>query len=230
MVATIRALRHHGGARKSEYNTPGLEKVKKGYENLEKHIENCKKFGLTPVVAINHFATDSKEEIEFVINECAKHGVKAVVSECWAKGGNGTVELAKAAVDVIESGINHFKPLYDWGLSVEEKIKLIATEIYGADDVEYSPKAREGLKTIKDLGFDKLPVCMAKTQKSFSDNENKIGRPRNFIVTVREFEFAAGAGFVIPILGDMMRMPGLPAIPASEGMDIDNNGKISGLS
>jgi formate--tetrahydrofolate ligase len=230
LVATIRALRHHGGAKKTEYNTPSLEKVKKGFENLEKHIENCKKFGLTPVVAINHFKTDSEEEIEFVKNECAKFGVKALISDCWARGGEGMTELAQAVVDIIESGVNHFKPLYDWSLTIEEKIMLIAKEIYGADDVEYSPKAREGLKTIKDLGFDKLPVCMAKTQKSFSDNENKIGRPRNFIVTVREFEFAAGAGFVIPILGDMMRMPGLPAIPASEGMDIDNNGKISGLS
>jgi formate--tetrahydrofolate ligase len=222
LVATIRALRYHGGAKKAEFNTPSLEKVKMGFENLEKHIENCKKFGLTPVVAINHFVTDSKEEIDFVIKECAKHGVRAVVSECWAKGGEGTTDLAKAVVDIIEKDGNKFRPLYDWNLPVEEKIKLIATEIYGADDVEYSPKAREG--------FDKLPVCMAKTQKSFSDDENKIGRPRNFIVTVREFEFAAGAGFVIPILGDMMRMPGLPAIPASEGMDIDNTGKISGLS
>jgi formate--tetrahydrofolate ligase len=230
LVATIRALRYHGGAKKSEFNTPSLERVSKGFENLEKHIENCKKFGLTPVIAINHFTTDTKEEIDYVIREAAKHGVKAVVSECWAKGSDGTTELAKAVVDMIESGINRFRPLYDWSLSVEEKIKLIATEIYGADDVEYSPKARDGLKMIKELGFDKLPVCMAKTQKSFSDNENKIGRPRNFIVTVREFEFAAGAGFVIPILGDMMRMPGLPAIPASEGMDIDNSGKISGLS
>jgi formate--tetrahydrofolate ligase len=230
LVATIRALRHHGGAKKPEYNTPSLEKVKKGFENLEKHIENCKKFGLTPVVAINHFITDSEEEIEFVKTECAKHGVKAFISDCWARGGAGMTELAQAVVDIIESGVNQFRPLYDWALSVEEKIKLIATEIYGADDVEYSPKAREGLKLIKELSFDNLPVCMAKTQKSFSDNENKIGRPRNFIVTVREFEFAIGAGFVIPILGDMMRMPGLPAIPASEGMDIDNAGKISGLS
>jgi formate--tetrahydrofolate ligase len=156
--------------------------------------------------------------------------VMALISDCWARGGEGMKEIAQAVVDIIESGVNHFKPLYDWSLTIEEKIMLIAKEIYGADDVEYSPKARDGLKTIKELGFDKLPVCMAKTQKSFSDNENKIGRPRNFIVTVREFEFAAGAGFVIPILGDMMRMPGLPAIPASEGMDIDNSGKISGLS
>ncbi|MGH2552689.1 MAG: formate--tetrahydrofolate ligase [Chitinophagaceae bacterium] len=230
LVATIRALRHHGGAKKTAYNQPSLERVKIGFENLEKHIENCKKFGLTPVVAINHFPADTKEEIEFVIAECSKHGVKAVLSECWAKGGDGTTELAKAVVESIENGKNHFKPLYDWNIPVEEKIMTIAKEIYGADDVEYSPKARGGLKLIKDLGFDNLPVCMAKTQKSFSDKEDKIGRPRNFIVTVREFEFAIGAGFVIPILGDMMRMPGLPAIPASEAMDIDNSGKISGLS
>jgi formate--tetrahydrofolate ligase len=230
LVATIRALRYHGGAKKAEFNNPNIERVKKGFENLEKHIENCKKFGLTPVVAINNFSTDSQEEIDYVISETAKIGVMAVVSECWAKGGDGTTDLAKAVVDIIESGINNFKPLYDWKISVEEKIKLIATEIYGADDVEYSPKAREGLKMIKELGFDNLPVCMAKTQKSFSDNETKIGRPRNFIITVREFEFAVGAGFVIPILGDMMRMPGLPAVPASEGMDIDIDGKISGLS
>lgn len=230
LVATIRALRHHGGAKKNEYNDPSLEKVKKGFENLEKHIENCKKFGLTPVVAINHFNSDSKEEIDFVKSECAKHGVNAYISDCWARGGDGMTELSQAVVDIIESGVNKFKPLYDWSIPVDQKIKTIATEIYGADDVEYSPKAREGLKMIKELGFDGMPVCMAKTQKSFSDKESKIGRPRNFIVTVREFEFAAGAGFVIPILGDMMRMPGLPAVPASEGMDIDNSGKISGLS
>lgn len=230
LVATIRALRHHGGAKKAEYNTPNLERVKKGFGNLEKHIENCKKFGLTPVVAINHFNTDSEEEMEFVKTECAKHGVKAILSDCWARGGEGMTDIAQAVVDIIDSGINGFHPLYDWSISVEEKIKTIAKEIYGADEVEYSPKARLGLKMIKELGFDNLPVCMAKTQKSFSDDENKIGRPINFIVTVREFEFAAGAGFVIPILGDMMRMPGLPAIPASEGMDIDNNGQISGLS
>ncbi|HEY4797623.1 MAG TPA: formate--tetrahydrofolate ligase, partial [Bacteroidia bacterium] len=230
LVATIRALRHHGGAKKEEYNTPSLERVKKGFENLEKHIENCKKFGLIPVVAINNFISDSKEEMNYVTEQCAKHGVKAVVSECWAKGGKGTTDLAKAVVDVIESGKNNFKQLYDWNLPIEEKIKIIATEIYGADAVEYSVKGRNGLKAIKELGYDKLPVCMAKTQKSLSDNEFKIGRPKNFIVTVREFEFAAGAGFVIPILGEMMRMPGLPAIPASEGMDIDKNGVITGLS
>jgi formate--tetrahydrofolate ligase len=230
LVATIRALRHHGGAKKAEYNTPDLQKVMKGFENLEKHIENCRKFGLNPVVALNSFSSDSKEEVDFIVEACAKLGVKAVVSECWANGGAGTTDLARAVVEVIDAGNNHFKPLYDWNLSVEEKIKTIATEIYGADEVEYTPAALAGLKTIRELGFDKLPVCMAKTQKSFSTNENKIGRPRNFSITVREFEFAAGAGFVIPVLGEMMRMPGLPVTPASEGMDIDSDGNIVGLS
>ena len=230
LVATIRALRHHGGAKKEEYNTASMERVSKGFENLEKHIENCKKFSITPVVAINYFPADTDEEIKFVQDQCAKHGVKAVVSYGFAKGGEGTKELAQTVCDVIESGINHFKPLYDWSLSVEEKIKTIATEIYGALDVEYSSKARTQLKQIAALGYDKLPICMAKTQKSLSDKESIVGRPTGFTINVREFEFAAGAGFIIPILGDMMRIPGLPAIPASEHMDIDNNGKISGLS
>lgn len=230
LVATIRALRHHGGAKKEEYNTPSIERVSKGFQNLEKHIENCKKFGITPVVAINFFPADTEEEIKYVQEQCAKHGVKAVVSYGFAKGGEGTKELAQAVCEVIESGTNNFKPLYDWNISVEDKINTIATEIYGAASVEYSSKARTQLKTIKNLGYDKFPVCMAKTQKSLSDKETVVGRPTGFTINVREFEFAAGAGFIIPILGDMMRMPGLPAIPASEHMDIDNNGKISGLS
>ncbi len=230
LVATIRALRHHGGAKKDEYNTASIERVSKGFGNLEKHIENCKKFGITPVVAINYFPADTDEEIKYVQEQCAKHGVKAIVSYGFAKGGEGTQELAQTVCDVIESGVNHFKPLYDWSLSVEEKINTIATEIYGALDVEYSSKARTQLKQIKELGYDKLPICMAKTQKSLSDKETVVGRPTGFTINVREFEFAAGAGFIIPILGDMMRMPGLPAVPASEHMDIDNNGKISGLS
>ena len=230
LVATIRALRHHGGAKKEEYNTASIERVSKGFENLEKHIENCKKFGITPVVAINYFPADTDEEINFVKEKCALRGVKAIVSYGFAKGGEGTKELAQTVCDVIESGSNHFKPLYDWNLSVEEKIKTIATEIYGAMDVEYSSKARTQLKQIAALGYDKLPICMAKTQKSLSDKETVVGRPTGFTINVREFEFAAGAGFIIPILGDMMRMPGLPPVPASEHMDIDNNGKISGLS
>ncbi|MCC7331069.1 MAG: formate--tetrahydrofolate ligase [Flavobacteriales bacterium] len=230
LVATIRALRHHGGATKEEYNTPSIERVTKGFENLDKHIENCKKFGLNPVVAINSFPSDSAEEVEFVQKKCSELGVKAVVAEGFAKGGDGMINLAQAVVDEIAAGKNNFKPLYDWSLPIKSKIELIAKEIYGADGVDFSKQAQTDLKKIETLGLDKLPVCMAKTQKSFSDNENLIGRPKGFRVTVREFEFAAGAGFVIPIFGSMMRMPGLPEHPASEGMTIDNNGKISGLS
>jgi formate--tetrahydrofolate ligase len=230
LVATIRALRHHGGAKKDEYNIPDLSRVTKGFENLEKHIENCKKFGLNPVVAINYFLTDSEEEIDFIKEKCSNLGVKAVVSKGWSEGGEGCTELAQAVVDNIKSGVNHYHPLYDWNLSIEEKISIIATEIYGATKVTYSPKAKSQLNEFIRNGFNGLPVCMAKTQKSFSDDEKKIGRPVNFTVTVREFELAAGAGFVIPILGEMMRMPGLPSVPAAEGMDIDLDGVITGLS
>ncbi|HNT81074.1 MAG TPA: formate--tetrahydrofolate ligase [Bacteroidia bacterium] len=230
LVCTIRGLRHHGGAVKAEYDTANLEKVKRGFENLEKHVGNCKLFGVNPVVAINSFKSDSQDEIDYIIDRCADMGVQAIVSKGWAFGGEGTTDLAKAVVDVIEKNRNNFVPLYDWSIPVEDKIYKIATQIYGAEGVEYSAMARTQLKTIRDLGFDSLPVCMAKTQKSLSDNETKVGRPRNFVINVREFEFAAGAGFVIPILGEMMRMPGLPAVPASEYMDIDENGKISGLS
>lgn len=230
LVATIRALRHHGGAKKEEYNTPNIEYVTKGFENLEKHIENCKKFGITPVVAINSFHTDSPAEVALVQEKCHALGVEALPSQGWAKGGNGTVQLAEAVITNISSGVNAYHPLYDYKLSIEDKINTIAKEIYGADQVEFTSKAKTQLKSIKALGFDQMPVCMAKTQKSFSDVESKTGRPRNFNVTVREFEFAAGAGFVIPILGDIMRMPGLPEIPAADNMDIDDHGKITGLS
>lgn len=230
LVVTVRALRHHGGAKKAEYNTPNMQYLEKGIGNLEKHIENCKKFGLTPVVAINSFFSDSEEEVNYIIKKCAEVDVKAVISRGWEFGGEGTKDLARAVVSMIESGVNHYHPLYDMSLSIEEKIKTIATQIYGATDVTYSGKARTQLKEYIELGYNHLPVCMAKTQMSFSDDEKKIGRPTGFVVNVREFELAAGAGFVVPILGNIMRMPGLPAIPASEGMDIDNEGHITGLS
>ncbi|MGB0404183.1 MAG: formate--tetrahydrofolate ligase [Salibacteraceae bacterium] len=230
LVATIRALRHHGGAKKEEYGDVSLERVQAGFANLEKHIENAIQFGITPVVAINHRTGDGEDEIKFVQEACAKMGVKAVVSKGWADGGEGTADLAREVVANIDNAGNDFKPLYDWNLSVEEKVETIAKKVYGADGVDYQGKALLDLKRIYTLGLDKLPICMAKTQKSFSDNDKLIGRPTGFRVTVREFEFAAGAGFVIPITGAMMRMPGLPAIPASENMDIDNDGVISGLS
>ncbi|MFB0926367.1 MAG: formate--tetrahydrofolate ligase, partial [Vicingaceae bacterium] len=230
LVATIRALRHHGGAKKEEYNDPSVERVANGFANLEKHIENCKKFGLNPVVAINAFPTDSEDEVKLIQERCAKMGVQAIVAEGFAKGGDGMTNLAEAVVKEVESGKNNFQPLYNWNLTIKEKIERIAKEIYGADGVDYSKKAITDLKKIDALGLQGLPVCMAKTQKSFSDNDKLLGRPTGFTVNVREFEIATGAGFVIPILGNMMRMPGLPASPASEGMDIDDNGKISGLS
>ncbi len=230
IVATIRALRHHGGSPKEEYNTPSLERVQKGFANLEKHIENMAKFGLERVVAVNNFHTDSQEEIDWLIEKCASIGVKAVLSKGWAEGGNGTQDLAQAVVDAVESGKSDFHKLYDWNSSVIEKIETIAREIYGAEGVDFAAAAKRGLRTIDKLGLNHLPICMAKTQKSFSDNDKLVGRPEGFRITVREFEIAAGAGFLIPILGNMMRMPGLPTVPASEGMDIDNNGTITGLS
>ncbi|MDB4347384.1 formate--tetrahydrofolate ligase [Bacteroidia bacterium] len=230
LVATIRALRHHGGAAPDEYNDASVERVQKGFANLEKHMENCIKMGLKPVVAINNFHTDSQEEIDVLIKMCAEKGVQAVLSKGWADGGEGCQDLAKAVVAEIEKGENKFKPLYDWNTDVKSKIETIAKEIYGADGVDYSSQAEKDLRRITKLGLTHLPICMAKTQKSFSDNEKLTGRPTGFRVTVREFEFAAGAGFLIPILGNMMRMPGLPKIPASERMDIDEQGVISGLS
>ena len=230
IVATIRALRHHGGAKKEEYNTPDLQKVKLGIANLEKHIENIQQFGLKAVVAINYFPHDSDEEIAFVQEFCKQKGVEAIVSKGFSEGGEGTKALAQAVVSIAESNESHFQPLYDHQASIEDKIATIATKIYGARQVHYSSKALSQLKQINKLGFDKLPVCIVKTPKSLSDDEKKLARPTDFDVTVREFEFASGAGFVIPILGDTVRMPGLPSVPAAEGMDIDDEGIITGLS
>ena len=230
LVATIRALRHHGGVKKENYNLQNLEAVKEGFKNLEKHIENIRKYNIEPVVAVNSFLSDTSEEVNFVIEKCSSLGVHAVLSEGWSKGGEGTKQLAKAVVDIVENKATQYKPLYDWRSPVTEKIEIIAKEIYGASKVEYSKKAQLNLRRINRLGFNDFAICMAKTQKSFSDNEQLIGRPEGFTVTVREIEIAAGAQFIIPILGKMMRMPGLPAIPASEGMTIDKDGVISGLS
>jgi len=230
IVATIRALRHHGGAKKEEYNTPSLQKVKLGIANLEKHIENVQLFALKAVVAINYFPNDSEEEIAYVKEVCAQKGVQAIVSKGFSEGGKGTEELARAVVAIAQSGESHFSPLYSNEASIEEKITAVATKIYGASKVNYNSKAVSQLKQIKTLGFDKMPICIVKTPKSLSDDEKKLARPTDFEVTVREFEFASGAGFVIPILGDTVRMPGLPSVPAAEGMDIDDEGVITGLS
>ena len=230
LVATIRALRYHGGIGLKEINTPHPEAVKKGLANLEKHIENAQQFNLIPVVAINNFITDSEEEINIIQERCNELGVKAVLSKGWELGGEGTKDLAAAVVEAAESGKSSLRPLYNWEDDVKTKINDIATKVYGANEVIYSKKALIDLKRINKLGLEKLPVCIAKTQKSFSDDESLIGRPDNFSITVREIEIAAGAGFLIPITGKMMRMPGLPAVPAANGMDIDTNGRVTGLS
>lgn len=229
LVATIKALRHHGGATKSDLLEPSIERVKSGLSNLEKHVENIMKFGIKPVVCINWFPTDSEDEIAAVVASCKAKGVKAVLCKAFAEGGSGAEALAHAVVESVASKESNYTPLYDWRAPLEEKIETIAKEIYGATGVDYSVKAKTELKTIKALGMDSLPVCMAKTPKSLSDDDQKLGRPENFVVTVREFEFASGAGFVIPILGDMMRMPGLPATPAAELINLNADGQIVGL-
>lgn len=230
VVATVRALRHHGGAHKNDLQKPDLEKLKAGFPNLEKHIENVQKFNITPVVAINYFPNDSDEEIEFIINECAKKGIKAVLSKAFAEGGKGAEDLARAVAEVADANKTNFTPLYNHSAGIQEKIEIIAKEIYGAEKVYFLAKAKRVMKDLEKKGFDKLPVCMVKTPKSLSDDDNKLGRPSGFLVTVRDFEIASGAGFIIPMLGDAMRMPGLPSTPAAEGMDIDDNGVITGLS
>jgi len=229
IVATIRALRHHGGLKKEAAKFPDVEAVIQGLPNLVKHIENIQKYGLQPIVAINAFPNDSEDETEVVKECCDLLGVNAIVSTAFTGGGKGSSELASQVVKSIQDCEGTFKPLYNWTDSVEEKIHCIATKMYGAKSVEYSGKAKQGLKHIKDLGLEQLPVCMAKTPKSLSDDEKKLGRPENFVITVREFELAAGAGFIIPILGEVMRMPGLPSIPAAELMDIDEEGRVSGV-
>ncbi|MCI1753619.1 MAG: formate--tetrahydrofolate ligase [Flavobacteriales bacterium] len=230
IVATIRALRYQGGAPIKEVNDASMERVKKGMANLERHIENIGKFGVKVVVAINHFPTDSEEEIQLVKDRCKALGVEAVLAKGFAEGGKGMTDLAEAVVKVVEKKETKFKLLYDLEQSIERKISIIAKEIYRADSVAYSSEAKTALRRIHNLGLDKLPVCIAKTQYSFSDDPTQLGAASGFEITVNEIEIAAGAGFVVPILGKMMRMPGLPEVPASEHMDIDANGVISGLN
>lgn len=229
LTTTIRALKYHGGVDLKALTTPDAGAVKKGLPNLEKHLENIEKFKVTPVIAINRFTSDTDEEIEVVNHFAESKGIRVALAEVWEKGGEGGQDLARLVVDAVESGKSNFTPLYMWTSGVEEKIATIATEIYGAEHVDYSSKAKADLRKIERLGLEQLPVCIAKTQKSLSDNPKLLGRPKDFIITVREIEIAAGAGFLIPITGDIMRMPGLPSKPASENIDIDDDGVISGL-
>ena len=229
IVATVRALKYHGGGDLKNLTTPDPETLKKGLSNLEKHLENSKLYNIPCVVAINQFTTDSKEELMLIQEKCASMGIQAVLANVWGDGGKGAEELAKVVAHAVDNNKKKFKPLYSWDQSVTQKIETICKRIYGASSIEYSPKAKLDLNRIKRLNLEGSPVCMAKTQKSLSDNPDLIGRPKNFTITVREIEIAAGAGFVVPITGDMMRMPGLPEVPSAEKIDIDENGNISGL-
>ena len=230
LVATIRALKYHGGVEREDLTKSNLKAVQAGFSNLEKHIENTKIFGLPAVVSLNKFSTDTKEEINWVIEKCKSLGVQIALAEGWEKGGEGMKELANLVVHAAESFDGKCWPVYQWTDSIIEKIEAVAVKIYGAKGVEFLPKARQNLVKIERLGMSDRPVCIAKTQNSFSDDAKRRGRPKDFTITVREIEVAAGAGFVIPITGDMLRMPGLPNVPAALGMDINNGGKISGLS
>ncbi len=229
IVATIRALKYHGGAKLAALKEPNADAVTKGLENLEKHIENIKNFNLDPVVAINKFYTDTDEEVAIVKKRCEELGVRVAVYEGWEKGGEGALELAELVKEAAEGCKTCFEPLYDFDWDVEKKLHTIATKMYGANHVEYTVKAKSQIAQFQKLGLDKLPVCVAKTQKSLSDDQYKLGRPKDFTVKIREFEIAAGAGFLIPIAGTIMRMPGLPSMPSAEKIDIDNDGNISGL-
>jgi len=229
LVATIRALKYHGGMPIDQLKEPGLTFLQQGIGNLEKHVENMKKFNICPVVALNRFASDTEEEIAFLKKTCRTLDVPMEVADVWAHGGAGAESLARLVAKVAEQCTCELRPLYDWTWEVEKKIATVAKEIYGAAAIDYTNEAKSDLKKIKHLGLDKLPVCIAKTQKSLSDNPKLLGRPKDFVVTVRQIEIAAGAGFIIPITGSIMRMPGLPEVPAAEKIDIDNNGKITGL-
>ena len=230
LVATLKAIKHHSGMGDHDLKISNVSFIEKGFCNLDKHIENIQKFGINPVVCINAFAEDTKEEYDKLKKLCLAKGVQAIVSTAFVDGGKGAVLLAENVVSEIKKGNNNFKSLYKKSDSIEHKINVIAKEIYGANSVKFSSKSKSQLKMINDLGFNEFQICMAKTPASFSDNEKLIGRPTNFEITVREFEIASGAGFIVPLLGDVMRMPGLPAVPNAERIDIDKHGKISGLS
>ncbi len=229
IVATVRALKYNGGVSKADLNNQNLEALEKGIPNLLKHVENINKvFGLPAVVAINKFPTDTDEEIKLIEDKCKEFNVNVKLSEVWAKGSEGGVDLANEVLRLVEEK-NDFKYCYDENLSIKEKIESIATKIYGADGVDFSKVAEKEIEKLESLGFKNLPICMAKTQYSLTDDMTKLGRPTNFRITVRQINVSAGAGFIIALTGDIMKMPGLPKVPSAEKIDVDENGVISGL-
>lgn len=229
IVATIRALKYHGGAKLSALQAENTAALEKGFANLDKHIENMRCYGFSPIVAINRFDSDTAEEIKMVVEHCASAGVECSLNESWALGGRGARDLAQKVAESAEKGAGCFKPLYDLSWTYEKKIDTICKTMYGADHVEYTVQAKSQIEKIESLGLGNLAVCIAKTQKSLSDDQYKRGRPTGFTVKIREVELSSGAGFIVPIAGTIMRMPGLPATPSAENIDIDRNGVISGL-
>ncbi len=229
IVATVRALKMHGGMDKKELANENLEALRKGITNLEKHIENIAKYGLPAIVAINAFPTDTKAELDLLEEICSSKGVKVALSEVWAKGADGGIELANGLIDLLENKESNFKPIYDLDLPIDEKIRTIAREIYGADDVIFTKKAKINIKKLTDLGLDKLPICIAKTQYSLSDDASLLGRPTGFNIEINDLIPNTGSGFLVAISGDIMRMPGLPKVPAANNMDILEDGEIVGL-
>ena len=229
IVTTVRALKLHGGAAKDQLKSENIEALKKGIPNLEAHIKNMKQFGVPVVVALNRFVDDTDEELRLVKEAVVKLGARISLAEVWAKGGEGALDLADQVLDMIENEKNEYHPLYGLEMSLKDKIRTIATNVYGADDVVYEDKASKTLKELEEMGYGNLPVCMAKTQMSLSDDAAVKGRPTNFKVTVREVRLSAGAGFIVAICGAMMTMPGLPKVPAAEKIDVDSEGRIVGL-
>lgn len=229
LVATVRALKYNGGVPKTELNTENLEAVKKGFANLQKHIENVHKFGVPVVVTLNNFITDSEAEINYIKERCQSMGADFEIARVWEKGGEGGVDLAKKLLEVLETKKSSYKPLYDENDTIENKLNTICKEIYGAKGVNIDPKAKKEIAGLESLGLDKMPVCVAKTQYSLSDNPALLGRPENFEMTVREIRVSAGAGFIVALTGNVMTMPGLPKVPAAENIDVTDDGKITGL-
>ena len=230
IVATVRALKYNGGVDKANLNEENLEALEKGLPNLLKHVENITQvFGIPAVVAINRFPLDTESELKLVKDKCTELGVNVALSEVWAKGGEGGIEVAEEVLRLIDEEENKFAYAYDLNDSIKDKINAIATKIYGADGVDYTKEADKEIANLEKQGFNNIPICMAKTQYSLTDDQTRLGRPTGFRITVRQINVSAGAGFIVALTGEIMKMPGLPKVPAAERIDVDEKGVISGL-